>query len=342
MTNLKELPGLVCRPGGGTPMAAQSIAWGAIPSCLARWKRAPRKHGWTSPTVAPVSSARLGQSSARSCSWPCAVARRRLRVVSRRESAFHAPESLGRRAATDVLLRAAAQRADHATAAGLQPQRGTRQGDSRPLLEKLQAINDREPSAEKVYALAELAFLGAKKAEEHDKTLALDLYGASVLHAYEYLFDAASCRHAEPLRSAVPRRLRSVQRRAGVGAADRLREQGTRARAPRKTINTAAGHGTSPACCSGSRWRPEDFERFEFVSDYEIKGLKNHYQTHGLGVPLIAVRRSYKDEPAGGPVLSARAELPRDGLPAAAVRRSTRRPARSRRATSACWNCTIR
>ena len=29
-----------------------------------------------------------------------------------------------------------------------------------------------------------------------------------------------------------------------------------------------------------------------------MKGLKNHYQTHGLGVPLIAVRRSYQGEPA--------------------------------------------
>ena len=28
-----------------------------------------------------------------------------------------------------------------------------------------------------------------------------------------------------------------------------------------------------------------------------MKGLKNHYQTHGLGVPLIVVRRSYKGEP---------------------------------------------
>ena len=29
-----------------------------------------------------------------------------------------------------------------------------------------------------------------------------------------------------------------------------------------------------------------------------MKGLKNLYQTHGLGVPLIAVRRSYPGQPA--------------------------------------------
>ena len=62
-------------------------------------------------------------------------------------------------------------------------------GDYRPLIAKLQAINDCEPSADKVYALAELAFLGAKKIERFDKAVALDLYGAAVLHAYDYLFD---------------------------------------------------------------------------------------------------------------------------------------------------------
>ncbi len=37
---------------------------------------------------------------------------------------------------------------------------------------------------------------------------------------------------------------------------------------------------------------PEEVERFEFVSDYKVKGLRNHYHTYGLGVPLIAVRRN--------------------------------------------------
>ena len=40
-----------------------------------------------------------------------------------------------------------------------------------------------------MYALSELAFLGAKKAERIDKSAAADLYGTAVLHAYRYLFD---------------------------------------------------------------------------------------------------------------------------------------------------------
>ena len=44
------------------------------------------------------------------------------------------------------------------------------------------------------------------------------------------------------------------------------------------------------------RWHAEDFDRLEFVSDYEIKGLTNRHHTYGLGVPLIAVRRPHEGE----------------------------------------------
>ena len=46
----------------------------------------------------------------------------------------------------------------------------------------------------------------------------------------------------------------------------------------------------------GEGWQSDDIERFEFVSDYEITGLKNQYHTYGLGVPLIAVRRNHSQE----------------------------------------------
>ena len=64
-----------------------------------------------------------------------------------------------------------------------------------------------------------------------------------------------------------------------------------------KTIHTSAGTWDINCVLRGGVWRPDDFDHFEFVSDYEMKGLKNQYQTHGLGVPLIVVRRSYQGEP---------------------------------------------
>ncbi len=170
------------------------------------------------------------------------------------------------------------------------------QGDYRPLLKKLQAINDREPSADNVYAQSELAFLGGKKVEPYDKRAALDLYGAAVLHAYDYLFDRRFYRTRNPYdpnyRGACELYNGALESALRIVCAKKeLRPEATR------TITTASGEWDITCKLQAGRWRPEDFERFEFASDYEFKGLKNLYEVHGLGVPLIAVRRSYKDEP---------------------------------------------
>ena len=61
--------------------------------------------------------------------------------------------------------------------------------DPRVVVNKLQSVTDRQPSAEKLYALAELNYLGGKKIEGANEGAALDLYGAAVANAYLYLFD---------------------------------------------------------------------------------------------------------------------------------------------------------
>ena len=86
-----------------------------------------------------------------------------------------------------------------------------------------------------------------------------------------------------------------------------------------KTIHTATGTWDITCVLRGGVWQPDDFDHFEFVSDYEMKGLKNHYQTHGLGVPLIVVRRTLPGRTGRRPLLSAGPELPGHGLPAAAA-----------------------
>ena len=165
------------------------------------------------------------------------------------------------------------------------------QGDPQKLAEKLQAIADREMTAENVYALAELSFLGAKKAEMVDKKVALDLYGASVLHAYHYLFDerlAATRNPYDPqFRGAC-----DLYNGALEGALRIVCEKKELVPGANRRIDTAAGSWDITCVIRGSQWKPEDFGRVEFASDYEIKGLKNHYQSHGLGVPLIVVRKS--------------------------------------------------
>ena len=170
-------------------------------------------------------------------------------------------------------------------------------GDVRPLLQMLQAAIDREPTAERVYALSELAYLGAKKAEKHSPRIAMDLYAASVLHAYHYLFDARFVRLRNPydpqFRGACDLYNSALESALRIVCEVRELVPGNT-----KTFDTASGKWDIKCVLRSNRWQPEEFDRFEFVSDYKMTGLKNHYATHGLGVPLIAVRKPYKDEPA--------------------------------------------
>jgi len=174
---------------------------------------------------------------------------------------------------------------------------GDLHGDPQALLHKVQAVIDREPSAEKIYSIAELSFIQAKRVEATNPSLAMNLYGASVLQAYKYLFDERF------------RRLRNPYDPQFRGACDLYNgalESGLRlvckdqGLMPGKSypLRTADGDWEITCVVRGDGWKREDFGRFEFVSDYEINGLKNHYQTYGLGVPLIAVRQNYAGEPA--------------------------------------------
>jgi len=170
------------------------------------------------------------------------------------------------------------------------------QDDPRKLLQKVQKVIEQEPSADKVYAFAELAYLEAKKAEEHDPRLALDLYGASVLHAYQYLFDE----RFRQLRNPYDPHFRGACDLYNGALEGGLRiacKDGGLVPGQTYTISTAAGDWDITCELRGGPWRKEDFDHFEFASDYEIKGLNNHYLTYGLGVPLIAVRRSHEGEP---------------------------------------------
>ena len=158
------------------------------------------------------------------------------------------------------------------------------QGDPRELLEKLQHITEREPSADKVYAMSELAYLSARKTEKHDNGQgAGSLRGRRCCTPTHYLFDDRLAATRNCLRSAVPRRLRPVQQRLGGGLADRLRSTASCVPGTTKTIHTAAGTWDITCVLRGGVWQPEDFDHFEFVSDYEMKGLKNHYQTPRAG-----------------------------------------------------------
>lgn len=155
-----------------------------------------------------------------------------------------------------------------------------------------------DPTPEKVYAYAELAYVVGKRADlMGNREAALNHYGAAVAHAYLYLFDPKFARQ----RNYYDPQFRGACDVYNAGLEGALR------------ITAAAGllkPGTTQRIAVGDReydvqievrgaWGAEEIERLEFASDYEVHGLNNRHHTFGLGVPLIAVRKSRDNgEPA--------------------------------------------
>jgi len=169
--------------------------------------------------------------------------------------------------------------------------------DSKELLAKFQQCIEREPSAEKLHAYAELSYLAAKRAEKHDAKQALDFYGASVAYAYIYLFDD---QHAEWRNPYDPhfRGACDLYNGALEGAMRLMQKQGNLAPGCDCEITSATDTWDLRVVSCGTAWHDDDFEKLEFCSDYEVGGLTNQYHGYGLGVPMIAVRKSHPGENA--------------------------------------------
>lgn len=167
----------------------------------------------------------------------------------------------------------------------------TQNHNPKAVLQKLEEQIASEPTLEKTYAYAELGYIQAKKAQAlGQQSAALDLYSAAVAHAYLYLFAPQYARE----RNAYDPQFRRACDIYNAALEDVLRimnKQGRLSPGQTYTIEADDQHLDVQVVTCGL-WKPDDFERFEFVSDYEVKGLSNRYQTYGLGVPLIAIHRS--------------------------------------------------
>jgi pimeloyl-ACP methyl ester carboxylesterase len=135
-----------------------------------------------------------------------------------------------------------------------------------------------------------LAYIAAFKADNLGKDAeALNLYGAAVFYAYDYLFDPTFDSVRNPYDPQF-RRACDVYNTSLEAALRLIRKNGQLLPGETLMVDTGSEKIQVDVVTRGS-WRPEEFERLEFVSDYQIKGLKNHHHCFGLGVPLLAVRR---------------------------------------------------
>jgi len=167
--------------------------------------------------------------------------------------------------------------------------------DRAALLARLHELDQQEPRRVNAYAMAELAYVGAKR-EEQAKHIdqALKLYGSAVLHAYRYLFDD---KYGEASNQYDPkfRRACDLYNTALEGTLRIVQSKGYLRPGTSHVIQTANHKYQLDVQLQSEDWHNEDFDHFEFVTDYEVHGLRNHYHNFGLGVPLIAVRRKHDE-----------------------------------------------
>lgn len=167
-----------------------------------------------------------------------------------------------------------------------------------PVLMRLQDALVEEPTLDKVYALAELSYIGAKKAHLRGyRDEAKQLYAIAVAHAYAFLFDDRPDFIAARNEFDPQFRLACDLYNQSLEGSLRLinEEQGLR---PGETITTRIGEQEYRVKVQlAGAWHTEDVERLEFVSDYQLKdGLTNRHHFFGLGVPMIAIRRPHDAE----------------------------------------------
>ncbi|WP_131282509.1 alpha/beta fold hydrolase [Blastopirellula marina] len=167
------------------------------------------------------------------------------------------------------------------------------EGDHREALEALAKELELEPTAEKTYAYAELSYIAGNRAEAlGKKATALELFAASAAHSYYYLFDPKFSRqdhvYDPQFRGACDLYNGSLEAALRI-----VRAQGKLTPGSVYRINTPR-HEFQVALQLSGRWDPEDFDHFEFASDYEVNGLRNQHRQYGLGVPLIAICKGAK------------------------------------------------
>jgi pimeloyl-ACP methyl ester carboxylesterase len=158
-------------------------------------------------------------------------------------------------------------------------------------LESLQHMLDVEVDSELVYGVSEMAYILGQRAEKkHDVALALDMYGVAVSNAYMFLFSAEFDGSRNPydpqFRGACDLYNGSLESSLRLVNAKGQLKPGT-------SYEVTTGKQTyEVATILRGNWRNEDFERFEFVSEFELDKLIGTGTTYGIGVPLIAVRKA--------------------------------------------------
>ncbi|MDR3623234.1 MAG: hypothetical protein P4L85_28025 [Paludisphaera borealis] len=165
----------------------------------------------------------------------------------------------------------------------------------------LEKVARGRPSAELVYALAELSWIDGCKQDRWRKALALERYLDAVGYAHDYLFDPELADGRAP---SDPRyRLACEIYNAGLERIIRA-AQSKDPIDPQGVIKLKVSNRDEQVlqvALRDSPWKPSDIHKLILASDFDVSGLATSRNQYGLGVPLIGVRQSdpkKEDRPA--------------------------------------------
>ena len=160
-------------------------------------------------------------------------------------------------------------------------------------LAKLHQLNSQQPGLDITYAVAELAYIqGQYHFDKGKSDAAQHWYIGAIGHAHQYLFDPQFVSQRNQY-SPEFRRVCEIYNQSLEGMLRIARENEQLYDGAELSITTCGTQVDFKIKLTG-RWEGEEFDRFEFVSDYKTPAIQNNYHTYGLGVPLIAVRKYQK------------------------------------------------
>ena len=137
--------------------------------------------------------------------------------------------------------------------------------DRSNLLAKLNEMDLQEPNRLNAYAMAELAYVGAKRQEQSRHIdQALELYGSAVVHAYRYLFDDRYARKSNPYDPEF-RGACDLYNAALEGMLRIVQQQGKLLPGTSQVIQTANHDCRLEIQLKSKCWHEDDFHGFQFV-----------------------------------------------------------------------------
>lgn len=167
--------------------------------------------------------------------------------------------------------------------------------DQEECLVQLQELAMDEKGAEKIYAISELAYIIGKQAERaHREGQALDMYTVSVSNAYLYLF----CPELDVSRNPYDPQFRGacdLYNAALESTLSMVSKQG-KLRPGNSYRITTSKKDYDVQVVSRGKWHDEDFDELKFCSELKVNVLQTANVNYGVGVPMIAVRKSHANE----------------------------------------------